>query len=277
MNLTDISKETRLFALFIGRSGSGKTIAAASLPKPLQELDFDIRANGLINAVNQGWLDDKDIDIVQFDPFKGYLEVEKHLNTLYMLVQSKSLSFKSIDLGSATSLIRLLNLTSLNATKGIGHLNLGNLAMTGPGDYKFESQASHKIFDFLRILPCNITVSAHIIDKYGKLPGSKDTDPQVIIGEKLTLGTANLAENILAIFNDTYKFSKEVINNKDYYFVEFNTEIAKNSFGIPPGKFNITQKSFWNFFQELTASIKNKTFKPPTQQNQNLGGGGFAI
>lgn len=274
MNISDLSKETRLFALFIGRSGSGKTVAAASLPKPLQELDFDIRANGIINAVQQGWLSDKDIDIVQFDPFKGYIIVEQHLNLLYTLAQSRQMNFKSIDIGSATSLIRLLNLTTLNLPKntpGIGHINLGSLALTGPADYKFETQSAHKIFDFLRILPCNVTVSAHIVDKYGKLPGAKEMDSQVIIGEKLTLGTANLAENILAMFNDVYKFNKKIINNEDRYFVEFNTEIARNSFGIPTGEFDITKKPFWTFFQNLIKSIKDGSFKKSVTQISNFG------
>jgi len=276
MNLTDIPKETRLFALFIGRSGSGKTIAAASLPKPLQELDFDIRANGLINAVNQGWLDDKDIDIKQFDPLKGWLQVQNHLEILYNLYISKQFNYKSIDIGSLTSLSRLLELTSLNTKdKGIGHLNLAGLTMTGYQDYRFETQAFHRIIDYIRIFPCNITISGHIIDKYGKKAGAKEADPSTIIGEKLTL-SANIAENILACFNDVYRFSKEIIGTEDKYFIEFNTEIAKNRFGIAPGKFDITQKSFWNFCQELVASIKNETFKPPTQQNQNSGGG-FAI
>src|SRR6266478_1349612 len=200
MNLSDLKKETKIFALFIGRSSSGKTVAAASLPRPLHELDFDLRANGLVNAIEQGWLNSKDIDIKQFDPFKGFIPVQEHLNLLYTLRVTKQLHYKSIDIGSGTSLVRLLDLSTLNlptGTTGIGHLNLAGLTMTGPADYKFESQAFHKIIDFLRVLPCNITMSAHIVDKYGKRAGAKETDPQVVIGEKLTLGTANLAENIL--------------------------------------------------------------------------------
>ena len=207
MNISDLQKETRIFALFIGRSSSGKTVAAASMPKPLEEIDTDLRANGIVNAIEQGWLDSTDINITQFDPFKGYIPIQEHLNLLYTMTITKQLRIKSIDIGSGTSLVRLLNLSTLNipkGTPGIGHLNLAGLTMTGPADYKFESQAFHKIVDYLRVLPCNITMSAHIVDKYGKAPGAKETDPQVIIGEKLTLGTANLAENILAMFNDVY-------------------------------------------------------------------------
>lgn len=274
MNISQLTEAyQKLFALFIGRSGSGKTVAAASMPKPLQELDTDLRANGIVNAVNQGWLSEKDIDIKQFDPFKGFIPIQTHLNLLYTYIGMNQFQFKSIDVGSATSLIRLLDLTALNIpqnTPGIGHLNLAGLSMTGPADYKFEAQAFHKIMDFLRVLPCNVTVSAHIIDKYGKRAGAKEMDPQIVIGEKLTLGTANLAENILAMFNDTYKFTKEMINGIDHYFVEFNSEIAKNSYGIPPGKFNITRKNFWEYFQDLIKQVKEGTLKPPASTNGNL-------
>ena len=271
-----IEQETRLFALFIGRSSSGKTVAAASMPKPLEEIDCDLRANGIVNAIQQGWLSAEGINITQFDPFKGYLPLEKHLNVMYTMALSRQLQVKSIDIGSGTSLNRLLNLSTLNLpanTPGIGHLNLAGLAMTGPADYKFESQAFHKIIDFLRVLPCNVTMSAHIVDKYGKALGAKEMDPQVIIGEKLTLGTANLAENILAMFNDVYKFTKKMENGEDRYYVEFCTEIARNSFGIPPGEFDITKKNFWEYFQNLIQSIKDGTFKKPATQNT----GGFTL
>lgn len=274
MNINDLSKDPRIFALFIGRSSSGKTVAAASMPKPLEEIDCDLRANGIVNAIQQGWLSGDGINITQFDPFKGYIQIEKHLNTMYTLAAARQLTVKSIDIGSGTSLVRLLDLSTLNLpanTVGIGHLTLAGLTMTGPADYKFESQAFHKIIDFLRVLPCNITMSAHIVDKYGKRPGAKETDPQVVIGEKLTLGTANLAENILAVFNDVYKFTKKMVNGEDKYYVEFCTEIARNSFGIPPGEHDITKKNFWEYFQNVVKEIREGTFKKPAQIAQNSG------
>lgn len=274
MNINELP-ESKLFAMFIGRSKSGKTVAAASMPKPMQELDFDLRANGIVNAIKQGWLDGKDIDIQQFDPFKGFIPVQDHLNNLYLFSKLPGgyFQYKSIDIGSGTSLIRLLDLSTLNLpanTAGIGHLNLAGLSVTGPADYKFESQAMHKIMDYLRTLPCHITISAHIVDKFGKKPGAKEMDPQIIIGERLTLGTANLAENILAVFNDVYKFTKEMVNGQEKYYVEFNSEIAANTFGIPPGRFDITRKSFWEEFQRIIKEVKEGTLKSPP-----LNTGGF--
>lgn len=245
-----------LWAIFAGRSGSGKSVAAASMPKPFQEDDYDLRANGIRNAIEQGWLDAEGIEFHKFDPFGGYQQIEKHYNLLYLQVKQRSFRLKSLDIGSMTSLIRLLDLTSLTApTSQEHHLTLSGLTMTGPSDYKFESQATHKIFDFLRTFPCHVTVAAHIVDRYGHPPGAEKYSAQTIIGEKLTI-TSNLAENVLAMFNDVYRFSKEIKNGKEVFYVEFSTDFAKNSFGIPPGKFNITRKPFYSFLIELINSIR---------------------
>lgn len=270
----------KLFAMFIGRSGSGKSAAAASLPKPMEELDFDLRANGIRNCIQQGWLkieEGKDIVFKQFDPFKGYLQVEQYLNLKYVMVGAKQFNLASMDIGSLTSLVRLLDLTSLASVGADGknnHLNIGGLTMTGPADYKFESAACHKIMDFLRVLPCHVTISAHIVNQYGKAPGAKnDYAPSVIIGEKLTI-TANLGENILAMFNDVYKFSKEMINGTPHFFVEFSSEIAKNTFNLPAGKFDVTQREFWPYFLELIEKSKLGNLQPP-QIQQTVSGSGI--
>jgi hypothetical protein len=271
MNINDLEKETKLFALFVGRSNSGKTCAALSLPRPLHEIDTDVRANGVISAIQQGWISPNDVDIKRFDAFKGFIPIQEHLNLLQIFVQTNQFRFQSIDWGSLGSLHRLLIITSLaiNAKgSGIGHINLAGLNMTGYGDYRFETQALFSIIDHLRMLPCNITMSAHIQNKYGKKAGAKETDPNVILGERLVL-TENLAESVLGMFNDVYKFSKEMVNSEDHYFVEFNTEIARNTYGIPPGRFDITRKNFWNFFQELVKDIREgKDIKPKQEQKQ---------
>lgn len=262
----------KLFAMFIGRSGSGKSAAAASLPKPFEELDFDIRANGIRNCLQQGWLkgeEGKDINFKQFDPFGGYLQIQEYLNLKYAMIKARQFNVSTMDIGSLFSLCRLLELTSLNNPVGSNQLNIAGLAMTGPADYKFETQALTKILDFFRVFPCHFTIAAHIVERYGKPPGADKYTPSVPIGEKLTI-TANLGESVLAMFNDVYRFEKQIVNGEDKYFVEFNTEIAKNSFGIPPGKYDITRKEFWPFFVQLVQDIKEgKTVQKPQVQSSN--------
>lgn len=263
--------DERIFAVFAGRSGSGKTTAAASLPRPLHEIDLDLRANGLINSVKQGIVDPEGIDIESFDPLGGIVKIQDHLNLLHAKIAAKQFNYKSLDLASVFSLVRLLELTTLNMdnTKGIGHIKLGGQNMTGLADYKFERQQFLRVIDYLRTFPCNVTLSAWISTHWGKPAGAKEGDPNVPIGETLNV-TQNLAEAILGTFNDVWRFEKKVVNNEEKYYVQFSTDMAKNSFGIPPGEHDITRKNFWEYFQNLVRSIKDGTFKKPVQQSGGL-------
>lgn len=278
MNLKEYKMQERIFALFVGQSGSGKSDAAASFPWPFHEMDFDLRANGIVAAINQGWLCTNrsldDIDIKQFDPLGGWVQVQNHLNDLRGLFRNGVLKTQTIDIGSLTSMTRLFKttavLTPLNDKAGGGHFNLAGLSMTGPSDYNFEAQATHAVFDFLKGFPCHVICSAHIIDKWGKPPGAKEISANEVIGEKLSI-TDKLGANVLTYFNDVYRFSKAIVGGQEKFFVEFSTEMAKNSFGLPPGKFDITRKEFYPFLQDLIQKVKaGEAIKPNGTPTGNL-------
>src|SRR5206468_2290014 len=103
-------------------------------------------------------------------------------------------NYKSIDVASLGAVCRLLNVAAFMQPRGkAGDIRLLTPAVTSPDDFKFEQQNAHKMFDFLRTFPCNITVACHVLNQYGKRPGSPEYTPAEIIGEKLNL-TANLGE-----------------------------------------------------------------------------------
>ncbi len=258
-----------IFALFIGRSASGKSAAAASFPGRFLELDFDLRANGIINAINQGWLKQDKMDIHRFDPFDGYAKVLEYMNHLHLGTHNNTFNYKSIDMASLGAVCRLLTVQSFMSPRGQDkNIRLLTAATSDPSDYKFESQNCHRLFDFLRTFPCNVTVACHIINQWGKKPGSPEYAPAGIIGEKLSI-TANLGESILGIFNDVYKFTKETSAGAEKFYVEFSTEIARNSYGIPPGKFDITRKEFYPFLVNLILKVRNGEAIKPDQTETN--------
>ncbi len=277
MSTTSETKEFKefIFALLIGQSGSGKSVAGASFPGRLLEHDFDLRANGIVNAINQGWLKQDKIDIHRYDPFDGLQRVLDYLNQLHLGISNNTFSYKSMDVGSLSSICRLLTVSSFMQPRPSGGIRLLTPVTTDPSDYKFESQNCHRIFDFFRTFPCHVTVSAHIIEKYGKRPGAAEYAAAEVIGEKLNL-TANLGASIIGIFNDVYKFTKEVSAGAERFYVEFSTEIARNSYGIPPGKFDITRKEFYPFLVELILKVRNgetpKADRTETSSMFNFGG-----
>lgn len=246
--------EQRFFALFIGRSGDGKSLAADSFPRPLLDLDFDFRFRGVVNGARQGIVNLDLMDYHQFNPRGGWGPVEDKLNQFEMTrMSSGTIPYKTITVNSLTSLTRLFVNASHQAQGG---RTIGKLRVSGPADFNFEATATHQTFDFFRSWPCNVIATAHIIDKYGKPPKEFDKDgnwtnqyvSSEVIGEKLSIRD-NLGENVLSYFDDVYRFSRD----DGKYYVEFATDIAKNSYGIPPGKHDITNKNFYDFFTALVA------------------------
>lgn len=245
---SDYIPEQRLFAMFVGRSGHAKSTAAAQFPKPYHQLDFDFRFGGVASAIRQGLIASADgITYDQFNPRSGWEPVDKWLedNDKYRIIGQ--FPYRTLEVASLGSLARLLVVSS---HKLQGGKFMGKLRISGPSDYNMEASGTHQLFDFLRSWPCNIICSAHMVDKYGKLDKTKEYSESGVVGEKLAVRD-NLGENVLTYFDNIFRFSKELEGDKDKFYVEFSTDIAKNTFGIPPGRIDITGKNFYTVFQEL--------------------------
>lgn len=256
---TDYKPDLRVFALFVGRSGDGKSVAADGFPGKILDLDFDYRFRGVANGGRLGLLDLKQIDYEQFNPRGGWDAVDKRLVAIDHARLAGQFNYKTVTINSLTSLARLF----VNASHNLqGGRKLGSLRISGPADFNFEATAMHQVFDFLRIWPCNIIATAHVIDRYGKPPKEFDKDGNwinqyegnVVVGEKLSLRD-NLGENVMSYFDDIYRFSREDTGSELKYYVQFAGDIARNSYGIPPGKHDITGK---NFYQYLTNLVEGK-------------------
>lgn len=243
----DYQPDTRIFSLFCGRSGDGKSTAAASFPRPLLDLDFDFRYAGIDGAIKQGIYDNNGIEYQQFNPRGGWDPIEQMTLQWDIYRKSGNFQYKTIIVDSLTSLTRLIVIASHMSQPG---KNIGKLRVSGPGDFNFESHGTHQFFDYLRVLPCHILCSAHIIDKYGKLDKGNQYSETGIVGEKLSIRD-NLGENVLTYFDNVYRFSREVVNGETKYYVDFATDLAKNSHGIKPGKHDITGVHFYNYLQTL--------------------------
>jgi hypothetical protein len=249
------------FGLFIGRSGDGKSVAEASFPKSMKVFDFDFRVEGIIGGVSAGCLPDvKGIDFDQYNTRDGG-SFDKFNNELQILENARkagTFPYRTITVDSLFSMCRML----IIASHGVqGGKKIGNLRVSGPGDYGFEVSGTHQIFDFLRMLPCNLICSAHIIDKYGKLDRTKEYSESGVVGEKLTVRD-QLGESVLAYFSNVFRFSREVVNNRTRFYVEFSTDLAKNSYGIGAGRHDITGKNFYEYLQKL---IKDPSYKKPEE------------
>lgn len=272
-DLADFKPEKRFVGLFVGESGSGKSGAAASFEHPYHEMDTDGRFGGIADMVAQQIITDQRISYQTFDLLGGWEPVGKELKRLNMLKIAYKLNpmmqpfpYKSLGLGSIGSLSQLVLALFYNEAKGhhVGIINKDDsgLRLSHPGDYRAENNGVNQALNYILSMPCNVIVTCHLRPMWGKPETTDANDPKnyapnEIIGEKLNL-TDNLAAGIVGRFDNVFKFHRKLQSGKIEYYCEFASELCKNSFGIPPGKYPFTGRAFQPFFQELVAKHRKE-------------------
>lgn len=251
----NLTAESRFMGLFIGPSGSGKTVAECSFPGPIKVLDFDGRIRGILGAP---WIDKSQIEYDYYPPrISGdgkptYERINQDLEALLVMVSTNKCPYKTIILDSITSQTFAMLCDAVPLThkgdSGSKGKKIGTLNMAGPEDYGFEATATYNLMAFLRSLPLNILVSAHIIDRYGKADPNDKYSERVIVGEKLSIRD-KIGENIQIYFDHVFRFSKS--DNGLKYTVQFRGDLARTSFEkLPNGSIDITGKNFYKAMME---------------------------
>ena len=247
---SELKPSTRFFGLFVGRSGDGKTCAESSFPGPLHIFDSDMRIRGLLGS--KDFNDLSQITYDTFDPDKGFKEYESKLEALGTMFKGGQKPYSTICIDSVTTMTRLF-VTDAIAAAGDKIKKRLTLKMPGPQEYGYEAEATMQIFDYLRSLSCHVIVTAHIVDRFGKLNKSEEYSETGVIGEKLTIRD-KLGENILLYFDEVYRFSRSEDGKR--YSVEFHSDIAKTAYGsLPFGKVDITGKNFYKYWKEQVEKI----------------------
>lgn len=256
---TNLTPESRFMGLFVGPTKSGKTVAECSFPGPIKVFDFDGRIRGILGA---GWIDKSQIEYTYYPPKTGanqkpvYQTVNDDMEALLVQVSNGRCPYKTIVLDSLTSetFALLSDAVSLTHAEGKGK-RLGTVNMAGPEDYGFEATNTYNILSFLRSLPLNVIVSAHIIDRFGKKDPSDKYSESIVVGEKLSVRD-KIGENIGIYFDHCFRFDKEMVAGQERYTVQFRSEIAGTSFAkLPNGKVDITGKPFYPYLIELANKV----------------------
>lgn len=258
MNLSDIDIKTQSnMVMFVGRSGCGKTVAAASYPKNILIHDFDFRVTGALGGIKVGCYDNVDgIEVEQYDTqgIAGFEKFNKNLEKLESLRKSGIFPYKLVCIDSIGALCRVAMSFAEAASQGKGMIiqpkgGMITLRLPDPSDYRIESTIINQTFAFLRKLPCNVIVSGHTVETFRK-PSDNPYGDKIRAGEKLNI-TDKLGESVLSYFNDVWRFDREEVNGTMKYTVEFNTDISKNSYGIGPGSYDISNVNFYKILTHL--------------------------
>lgn len=259
--LSDRVPENRFVALFVSRSGCGKTVAAASFDKPMQVEEFD----GRIGGAQVSWQSTAGIDYEYYPPKTPGL-VTKLNDRLDKLITAAKLQSSSqgisIELPKTHLTDSLTNMTYAFVCQAIPLTHpskdkgrwLGVTAMPGPTDYGLEAQATYDYIACLKSLPIkNLIITAHWVDRYGKPPDvDNDYADSVVIGKKLSVRD-KIGENIQTHFDHIFEFER----SNDRFYVTFRGDFARTSYDwLPSGRHEWTKKNFQQFMMSFKEGEK---------------------
>jgi len=261
--LIDRRDDQRFFGMFVGRHHSGKTVAEASFPKPIDFEDFD----GRIGGAQVPWLDMNGITYTYWPPKQPNLIGKLNEKLEGMLAASQIQTAQNIQLPKTHVTDSITNQCAAFITQAIaithtGENNskrgrwIGPVQMAGQEDYGLEAQGTSDYVAFLKSLPIqNIILSAHLIDQYGFQKDDDGNDmpyaPRVVTGQKLSIRD-KVGENIQTSFDHIFKFERETSNKEDKFFVTFRGGIACTSWDwLPYGRQEWTKKPFYEFMMSF--------------------------
>lgn len=252
--------------LIVGKSGSGKSCAAISFPGKTFIYNIDQRVRGIADSIN--WLGKEKLAEVDFETINledGFAKIDMLMSQQIKDAKDRRLKYRNICVESIGALCTLLAMDSRRLRGVKGARQTGSLVFLAPEDYAYASKAMKDII-YKFVLPMtdmgyNIFFSGWTVDRWGKpreqsgeiVEGMEYMD-NIVIGEKL-LAPDKLAEEIPGYFNDVYVFRKERDpRGHSYgaiYDVEFTGELARNTFGLPPGRHKITKSSFYELWKGM--------------------------
>lgn len=235
----------KIRALFIGKSGTRKSTAAASFPKPLYMHDFD----GRIQALRG-----RDVDYDTFPRIAGWGKAEKVQEMHLAQVKQGTFKYKTVVISSITSVLDFFLWEAKEyydqQAKGgmyVTRKNAKALLMSDMPHYKFVHAALDRFimeYIFPISLVCNVIVEAHEVSVFEQ---KSDKDREIVkVGERL-LATPQIAERLPTTFDETWHFKYEG-GKYNVYFRD--TDLAKTTFRQLPVRADMTNKED-KFYEEI--------------------------
>jgi len=267
MKLSMIERNPYFVGLFVGKSSSGKTGAAASFVKegPIELWSFDRRFRGILGCVP--FLGEDILDKINVETFQEgdvFEQIIKKLELYQIKAKQGQLPFRTLLIEDLTTLsyVFLLNSMKLRGVYG-GSISGGEfkgklrgaLAFPHPDDYNYVLTAFQTLFyKDLPALKCNVICSCWIVDIYDRDP-KNEYGPPVRIGQELNM-TKKLAERVPGFFDEVYLFEKQEtgISSKPVkYTVRFESTLARTSYPQLQGKgaVDLTGKNFYDTWRKF--------------------------
>jgi len=216
MNTKDIKIDKRFFCLFKGDPGTGKSIAAASYPKPYF-FDMDGRMKSVVNYWRPRAKE------FEYDRFNSFYQVNHRLEEFYSYCPFETLVYDGITSGADQILADMLS----TRDKGAKKVLRGGIEMYQIEDYGGESRGLQIVIDNLKAISfkhgINCIVTAHVLTTESTDLKSKVTTTSRTL---LTAGK-KVAAKLPKDFDEAYHFdvqaNMEVGGDPKYTVVTRNT------------------------------------------------------
>lgn len=196
-SLSSMSYNDNYFkGLFVGKNGSGKTLALSSFPKPMKIYDFDGRLAPLINLLDDNQKDGIDATLVGPDQFAAFC------NEFANLQDNNQFATVVIDSLTALSMTAVNYYLKLKGKSGGGKkIGTSNTQVPTFDEVNGETAVISQILDVAKVLKCHVIMTAHPVGKMEIIQGggSRKSTSLVAFGHKIPTIVPNY-------FNEIYQF-----------------------------------------------------------------------
>lgn len=254
---SDIELGGRFMGLFVGTNGSGKTVAGASWPGEGLILDFD----GRVAPVRYFYPKRTDIEYVTIglDSIKGRPDVIGFTQGLELIqgLQDRCpydwLMFDSYTSYSTVAIYHQMGIRDEDVKK-----TKGGLPIPDWDEFKGETGVMLQILEILKILPCNIIVTAHPIQaaKTTKQGGStNEVLASMVKGSSIASYGWKTPSLLPNYFNEMYYFSSDASSQvaqgtkRSVQTVSAGEIVAKTALPLP-AIMNVTNLPLFGVIQE---------------------------
>src|SRR5437762_1355523 len=155
-NLKDVEISERIFGLFKGEPGTGKSDAAASFPEPYI-FDFDRKSDSL-----KGRYPNKS---VEFDTFNDFTQAMTKIDELVNYNPFETVIMDSLTFAADLCISQMIR---MRGTEGKQKLKRGGIPVWEIEDFGGEDRGLTYLLDGLRSLKSHVILTAHVLSVESK-------------------------------------------------------------------------------------------------------------
>ena len=244
-DMTSVKVGGPTLTLMKGEPGLGKSIAAASYPKPLYVFDFEDKMDAVKNYYTYTIKRPDVLQGITFDTYRNWDNAWEKLINFGLGCPHKTLVFDSLTAGAWLAIMSIVRFKGESGGKKVGKIKVAGIE-----DYGGEAAALNNMIDqfiTLRQMGVHIILVAHVLRVVEKPAGGASTESRTLM-----TGGRKVAAGIPGYFHETYHFEVDAIDPSKPKYIARTThtgdDFARTSLPLP-GAIDWTNKVFYEVIQ----------------------------